>query len=45
MPSPFPGMDPFVELQESSDFHATYMTVIRELLAPHYGDSTGSVRV
>jgi hypothetical protein len=34
MPSPFPGMDPFIELQEWSDFHATYMTVIRELLTP-----------
>jgi hypothetical protein len=27
-------MDPFVEMQEWSDFHATYMTVIRELLTP-----------
>jgi len=27
-------MDPFIEMQEWSDFHATYMTVIRELLAP-----------
>ncbi len=34
MPAPFPGMDPFIERQEWSDFHATYMTVIRELLAP-----------
>lgn len=34
MPSPFPGMDPFVEMQEWPDFHATYVTVIRELLAP-----------
>jgi hypothetical protein len=34
MPSPFPGMDPFVEMQEWSDFHATYMTVLRELLTP-----------
>jgi len=34
MPSPFPGMDPFIEMQEWSDFHATYMTVIRELLTP-----------
>jgi len=34
MPSPFPGLDPFIEVQEWSDFHATYMTVIRELLTP-----------
>jgi hypothetical protein len=27
-------MDPFIEAQEWSDFHATYMTVIRELLTP-----------
>jgi hypothetical protein len=27
-------MDPFIEMQEWSDLHATYMTVIRELLAP-----------
>jgi hypothetical protein len=27
-------MDPFIEMQEWSDFHATYMTVIRELLTP-----------
>ena len=34
MPSPFPGMDPFLEFQEWEDFHATFNTVIRELLAP-----------
>ena len=34
MPSPFPGMDPFIEMQEWPDFHTTYMTVIRELLTP-----------
>ncbi len=34
MASPFPGMDPFIEMQEWPDFHATYMTVIRELLTP-----------
>ena len=32
MPSPFPGMDPFLEFQEWEDFHATFNTVIRELL-------------
>ena len=34
MPSPFPGMDPFIEIQEWSDFHARYMTVLSELLTP-----------
>ena len=34
MPSPFPGMDPFLEFQEWEDFHATFNTVIRELLSP-----------
>ncbi|HUE72390.1 MAG TPA: DUF4058 family protein [Pirellulaceae bacterium] len=34
MPSPFPGMDPFLEDQEWEDFHATFNTVMREELAP-----------
>jgi hypothetical protein len=34
MPSPFPGMDPFVEMQEWDDFHTTFNTVLREQLAP-----------
>lgn len=34
MPSPWPGMDPFVEMQEWSDFHARYMTVLSELPTP-----------
>jgi hypothetical protein len=34
MPSPFPGMDPFIEDQEWEDFHATFNTVMRETLAP-----------
>lgn len=34
MPSPFPGMDPFIEQQEWEDFHATFNTVIRETLGP-----------
>jgi hypothetical protein len=34
MPSPFPGMDPFIEDQEWEDFHSTFNTVIRETLAP-----------
>ena len=34
MPSVFPGMDPFIEMQEWSDFHARYMTVLSELLTP-----------
>ncbi len=34
MPSPFPGMDPYVENQEWEDFHSTFNTVIREGLSP-----------
>lgn len=34
MPSPFPGMDPFLELHEWEDFHTTFNTVMRELLSP-----------
>lgn len=37
MPSPFPGMDPFLESQEWEDFHVTAITVIRELLTPRLG--------
>jgi hypothetical protein len=33
MQSPFPGMDPFIESQEWEDFHTTFNTVVRELLA------------
>ena len=32
MPSPFPGMDPFIESQEWSDFHARAMMVSGDLL-------------
>ena len=34
MPSPFPGMDPFLEGPEWEDFHSTFNTVMREFLAP-----------
>ena len=34
MPSPFPGMDPFIERFVWRDFHTTFNTVIRELLRP-----------
>ena len=34
VPSPFPGMDPFIEGQEWSDFHTRFTTVVGELLAP-----------
>lgn len=34
MPSPFPGMDPFIENQEWQDFHTTFNTLIREVLSP-----------
>lgn len=33
MPSPFPGMDPFIEAQEWTDFHARFISVLGELLA------------
>lgn len=33
MPSPFPGMDPFLECQEWEDFHTTFNTVVRESLS------------
>ena len=33
MPSPFPGMDPYLENQEWEDFHTTFNTVLREALA------------
>lgn len=34
MPSPFPGMDPFIEGQRFDDFHHAYVIGIRELLVP-----------
>lgn len=34
MPSPFPGMDPYIELQEWEDFHTRFNTVISDMLAP-----------
>ncbi len=33
MPSPFPGMDPFIEMQEWDDFHARAIIVISELVS------------
>ena len=33
MPSPFPGMDPFIEMQEWQDFHARFNTTIADLIA------------
>lgn len=35
MPSPFRGMDPFIEGQRWRDFHTSYITVIREMLTPN----------
>lgn len=32
MPSPFPGMDPFIESQMWDDFHTEFITAARELL-------------
>jgi len=34
MPSPFPGMDPFVQMQEWDDFHHEFVGQIRAQLAP-----------
>jgi hypothetical protein len=34
MPSPFPGMDPFIESQLWPDFHTSLMPIVRELLMP-----------
>jgi hypothetical protein len=34
MPSPFPGMDPFVEDQEWEDFHSRFNASISDALAP-----------
>ena len=34
MPSPFPGMDPYLEIQEWEDFHTSFNTVVKEVLAP-----------
>ena len=34
MPSPFPGMDPFIESQRWQDFHTTFITIVREVLMP-----------
>lgn len=35
MPSPFPGMDPFIESQAWEDFHTAAIGVIRESLTPN----------
>ncbi len=34
MPSPFPGMDPFIELQEWEDFHQRFNNQLADMLAP-----------
>ena len=34
MLSPFPGMDPYIEMQEWEDFHTRFNTVLSDLLAP-----------
>ncbi|MEZ6061727.1 MAG: DUF4058 family protein [Planctomycetaceae bacterium] len=40
MPSPFPGMDPFIESQGFwPDFHATFINYVRERLADQLPDS------
>ena len=34
MPSPFPGVDPFLESQKWEDFHPSFSGVLREMLVP-----------
>jgi hypothetical protein len=34
MPSPFPGMDPFIESQRWEPFHSAFIPVVQELLVP-----------
>lgn len=34
MPSPFPGMDPFIEAQEWTDFHARFINALSDRLTP-----------
>lgn len=34
MPSPFPGMDPFLESQEWEDFHTRLITAFSDRLSP-----------
>lgn len=34
MPSPFPGMDPYIENQKWEDFHSIFMTTFADLLMP-----------
>lgn len=34
MPSPFPGMDPFIESQKWEDFHTRFITAIADALVP-----------
>ena len=35
MPSPFPGMDPFIEAQVWDDFHSVFNPLLQEMLNPH----------
>lgn len=34
MPSPFPGMDPYLEAQESTDFHSRFVSALSDELMP-----------
>jgi hypothetical protein len=34
MPSPFPGMDPFIESQRFDKFHSVYLVTLADLLVP-----------
>lgn len=34
MPSPFPGMDPFIESQRFDDFHYSFIMTVKDVLVP-----------
>ena len=34
MPSPFPGMDPFIESDEWTDFHVSFLVELGRILVP-----------
>ena len=42
MPSPFPGMDPFIESQAWEDFHHAWIETVREWLISMCGPDTSS---
>ncbi len=41
MPSPFPGMNPYLEQDDVwTDFHQSFIPLVRELLSPRFGPVT-----